>query len=374
MASLHSNHPALTARQASADQLLYRALAVDCGVNGCASGLNCGQGSAIGLVFRGGVRNIASGTPVQKADVMTKMLDGQTIIVTGAGRGIGREIALMAAQHGAKVLVNDLGGSAEGEGGDRTVAEQVVEEIKQAGGQAIANGDSVSDPEGCERMLKSAVQAFGRIDGVVNNAGILRDRIFHRMSVVDWDAVIKVHLYGTFYMSKAAAPYFKEQNCGAFVHFTSTSGLIGNLGQANYSAAKMGIVGLSKSIALDMAKFGVRSNCVSPFAWSRLIGTIPVDTPEQKARVERIQNTMTAAKIAPLCVFLLSQRAAEVSGQIFAVRKDEICLMSQPRPIRSAHKDGGWTPDAIADSMLPAFKSAFYPLDASADVFNCEPL
>ena len=211
-------------------------------------------------------------------------------------------------------MVNDLGGSAEGEGGDKSVAEQVVDEIRKAGGNAIANGDSVTDPEGCERMVKSAVQAFGRIDCVVNNAGILRDRIFHRMSVVDFDAVIKVHLYGSFYMSKAAAPYFKEQESGSFVHFTSTSGLIGNFGQANYSAAKMGIIGLSKSIALDMAKFNVRSNCVSPFAWSRLIGTIPTDTPEQKARVERMQNTMTAAKIAPLCVFLAADAAKDVSG------------------------------------------------------------
>jgi NAD(P)-dependent dehydrogenase (short-subunit alcohol dehydrogenase family) len=305
---------------------------------------------------------------------MTKMLAGQTVIVTGAGRGIGREIALMAAENGANVVVNDLGGSADGEGGDQSVAEGVAGEIRKAGGQAIANGDSVSDPESAERMVKAAVQAFGRIDCVVNNAGILRDRIFHRMSVVDWDAVMKVHLYGCFYMSKAAAPYFKEQSSGAFVHFTSTSGLIGNLGQANYAAAKMGIVGLSKSIALDMAKFNVRSNCVSPFAWSRLIGTIPVETAEQKARVEQIQNTMTARKIAPLCVFLASPQAKEVSGQVFAVRKDEIFLMSQPRPIRSAHKDGGWTPQAIADTMLPAFKSGFYPLDVSADVFNWEPL
>ena len=179
---------------------------------------------------------------------------------------------------------------------------------------------------------------------MVNNAGILRDRIFHRMSAVDWDAVIKVHLYGAFYVSKAAAPYFKDQESGSFIHFTSTSGLVGNFGQANYAAAKLGIVGLSKSIALDMARFNVRSNCVSPFAWSRLIGTIPVDTPEQKARVERVKTTMTASKIAPICVFLASDLAKDVTGQIFAVRKDEIFLMSQSRPVRVAHKDGGWTP------------------------------
>jgi NAD(P)-dependent dehydrogenase (short-subunit alcohol dehydrogenase family) len=155
---------------------------------------------------------------------------------------------------------------------------------------------------------------------------------------------------------------------------TSTSGLVGNIGQANYAAAKLGIMGLSKSIALDMARFKVRSNCVSPFAWSRLIGTIPTTTPEEKARVDRIQNTMTASKIAPICVFLASDLAKDVSGQIFAVRKDEIFLMSQSRPIRVAHKDGGWSPQAIAETMLPAFKSSLYPLDRSADVFNWEPL
>ena len=232
---------------------------------------------------------------------VAKCVEGKVIVVTGAGRGIGREISLLAASEGAKVVVNDLGGSAEGEGADVKVADQVVAEIKKAGGIAVSNGDSVADPQGAERIIKTAIDNFGRIDCVVNNAGILRDRIFHRMSAVDWDAVIKVHLYGAFYMSKAASPYFKDQESGSFIHFTSTSGLVGNFGQANYAAAKMGIVGLSKSIALDMARFHVRSNCVSPFAWSRLIGTIPTTTPEEKARVERIQNTMTASKIAPIC-------------------------------------------------------------------------
>jgi NAD(P)-dependent dehydrogenase (short-subunit alcohol dehydrogenase family) len=301
-------------------------------------------------------------------------LAGKVVVVTGAGRGIGREIALLAASEGSKVVVNDLGGSADGEGADTSVARQVVDEIVKAGGAAVTNGDSVADSQGAERIIKAAVDNFGRVDCVVNNAGILRDRIWHRMSAVDWDAVIKVHLYGAFYVSKAATPYFKDQQSGSFVHFTSTSGLIGNLGQANYAAAKMGIVGLSKSIALDMARFGVRSNCVSPFAWSRLIGTIPTDTPEQKARVERIQNTMTASKIAPICVFLASDLSKDVTGQILAVRKDEIVLMSQPRPLRVAHKDGGWTPQAIAETVLPAFKSGLYQLDVSADVFNWEPL
>ncbi len=301
-------------------------------------------------------------------------LAGKVVVVTGAGRGIGREIALLAAAEGGNVVVNDLGGSADGEGADTSVAQQVVDEIAQAGGAAVASGDSVADPQGAERIIKTAMDTFGRIDCVVNNAGILRDRIWHRMSAVDFDAVIKVHLYGAFYVSKAATPYFKDQGSGSFIHFTSTSGLIGNIGQANYAAAKMGIVGLSKSIALDMARFGVRSNCVSPFAWSRMIGTIPTDTPEQKERVERMQQTMTAAKIAPVVVFLASDLAKDVTGQIFTVRKDEIFLMSQPRPLRVAHKDGGWTPQAIAETMLPAFKGSLYPLDVSADVFNWEPL
>jgi len=300
-------------------------------------------------------------------------LEGKVIVVTGAGRGIGREIALLAAKEGGKVVVNDLGGSAEGEGADAGPARQVVNEIAAVGGTAVANIDSVTDAKGADGIVKTALDAFGRIDAVVNNAGILRDRIFHKMSVADFEQVIQVHLMGSFYVSKAAALHFREQQSGAFVHFTSTSGLIGNFGQANYAAAKLGIVGLSKSIALDMARFNVRSNCVSPFAWSRMIGTIPTATPEEQARVERLK-TMTADKIAPLAVFLASDLAKDVSGQIFAVRKNEVFLMSQPRPIRSAHRDGGWTPEALAETMLPAFRPSFYPLERSADVFSWDPL
>jgi len=300
-------------------------------------------------------------------------LDGKVIAVTGAGRGIGREIALLAAKEGGKIVVNDLGGSAEGEGADQAPARQVMAEIAAAGGTAVASGDSVADAKGADAIVKTALDAFGRLDCVVNNAGILRDRIFHRMSVADFEAVIQVHLMGSFYVSKAAALHFREQQSGSFVHFTSTSGLIGNFGQANYAAAKLGIVGLSKSIALDMARFNVRSNCISPFAWSRLIGTIPTESAEEQARVERIK-TMSADKIAPLAVFLASDLAKDVTGQIFAVRKNEVFLMSQPRPIRSAHRDGGWTPEALAETMLPAFKPSFYPLDRSADIFNWEPM
>ncbi len=301
-------------------------------------------------------------------------LADKVLVVTGAGRGIGRDIALLAAREGAKVVVNDLGGGADGEGNpDLGPASAVVDEIRQAGGTAVANGDSIADPAAAQRLIATALDAFGRLDCVVNNAGILRDRIFHRMSHVDWQMVIDVHLNGSFNVSRAAAAHFREQGSGAFVHFTSTSGLIGNFGQANYAAAKMGIVGLSKSIALDMARFGVRSNCVSPFAWSRMIGTIPTETAEEKERVERLK-TMTSEKIAPLVVFLASDLAKDVSGQIFAVRKNEIFLISQPRPIRSVHRGEGWSAQTLAEQMLPAFKTSLYPLERSTDVFSWDPI
>jgi NAD(P)-dependent dehydrogenase (short-subunit alcohol dehydrogenase family) len=298
---------------------------------------------------------------------------GKVVVVTGAGGGIGRDIALAMAREGAKVVVNDIGASVTGEGQDAGPAQKVVDEIRAAGGEAAANTDSVSDPQGGARIVQTALDAFGRIDVVVNNAGILRDRFFHKMSLEEWDAVIKVHLYGSFHVSRAAAPHFKDQESGVFVHMTSTSGLIGNFGQANYSAAKLGIAALSKSIALDMQKFNVRSNCISPFAWSRMIGSIPTDTPEEQARVARIQQ-MTPAKIAPLAVALASDRAADTNGQIFAVRNNEIFLMSQPRPVRSVHRGEGWTPESVLSHALPALSKSFFDLDRSGDVFSWDPV
>ena len=302
-----------------------------------------------------------------------KMVQDKVVVVTGAGGGIGRDMALALAAAGAKVVVNDIGTSTTGEGTDAGPAQKVVDEIKAAGGQAVANMDSVAEGPAAGRIVQCALDHFGRIDGVVNNAGILRDRFFHKMSLDEWDAVIKVHLYGSYYMSRAAATHFKEQESGAFVHMTSTSGLIGNFGQANYAAAKMGIVGLSKSIALDMARFHVRSNCLSPFAWSRLIGTIPSDTPEQAARLARMQ-AMETSKIAPLAVVLLGDAAKGVSGQIFAVRANEIFLMGQSRPLRSVHRAEGWTPQTVAAHAIPALEASFYPLDRSADVFCWDPI
>lgn len=302
------------------------------------------------------------------------MLSGKVVAVTGAGRGIGREIALLCAREGAAVVVNDFGGSAEGEGGDAGPAQEAVADILAAGGRALANTASVADPKGAASIVDDAVKAFGRIDAVVNNAGILRDRIWHKLSHEDWAAVIDVHLNGAFNVSKAATPYFRDQGSGSFIHFTSTSGLIGNFGQANYSAAKMGIVGLSQSIALDMARVGVRSNCIAPFAWSRLIATIPPSNDAEVARLERMK-AMTADKIAPLVAFLASDASAEVTNQIFAVRKNEIFLFSKPRPIRSMHRDGGWTAASIASDLLPAFRPSFAdPTERSGDVFPWDPI
>ncbi len=301
------------------------------------------------------------------------MVEGKVAIVTGAGRGIGREIALMLANHGAKVVVNDLGGSLSGEGHDKSPAEEVVAMIGEAGGEAVANTDSVAERAGAENMVKTAIDAFGRIDCVVNNAGILRDAMFHKMSQPDWDAVIAVHLNGAFHVSRAAAQHFREQGSGAFVHMTSTSGLIGNMGQTNYGAAKMGIVGLSRNIAIDMAHFNVRSNCIAPAAWSRLIASIPTTSDAEAARMEKFK-AMTPDKNAPLAVFLCSDAAKEVTGQIFAVRMNEVFLMSQPRPVRAMHRDGGWTPETVASDMLPAFRSSFTPLESLDAVFGWDPI
>jgi NAD(P)-dependent dehydrogenase (short-subunit alcohol dehydrogenase family) len=297
-----------------------------------------------------------------------KSLAGKVVVVTGAGGGIGRDFALAFAAAGAKVLVNDIGTSVKGEGRDAGPAQKVADEI---GKNAVANTDSVADWESANRIIQAAVDAFGRIDVVVNNAGILRDRFFFNMSVEEWRAVIDVHLNGSFYVSRAAAPHFKSQSSGCYIHMTSTSGLVGNLGQANYSAAKLGIAGLSKSIALDMAKYHVRSNCISPFAWSRMVGSIPTETEDQKARVEKMK-TMETAKIAPLAVYLASD--TDVTGQIFAVRANEIFLMSQSRPLRSVHRADGWTPETIASQAIPALRAHFYPLDRSQDVFSWDPL
>ena len=298
------------------------------------------------------------------------MVKGKVVIVTGAGGGIGRDFAHAFAASGARVIVNDVGRT---EGEALGAAEKVVKEIREAGGEAVASTDSVAAPESASHIVQTALDSFGRIDCVVNNAGIVRDRFFFNMSVDEWKAVLDVHLNGSFYVARAAAPHFKSQASGSYVHMTSTSGLIGNLGQANYSAAKMGIVGLSKSIALDMAKFNVRSNCIAPWAWTPMTATIPADSPENIARIEKMKK-MESAKIAPLAVYLASDAAAKVSGQIFGVRANEIYFFSQIRMVRSLHRSEGWTPETIAEHAMPAFESSFLPNVPSMTLTPWDPI
>ncbi|WP_076590839.1 SDR family NAD(P)-dependent oxidoreductase [Herminiimonas arsenitoxidans] len=300
---------------------------------------------------------------------MTGFAKDKVVVITGSGSGIGREFALAFGLAGAKVVVNDLARDAAGV----SAADKVAQEIIKAGGTAVANTDSVSEWDSAHSIMQTAIDNFGRIDCVVNNAGILRDRFFFNMSQEEWKAVIDVHLNGSFYVSRAAAPHFKSQASGSYIHLTSTSGLIGNPGQANYSAAKLGLVGLSKSIALDMARYNVRSNCIAPFAWTPMTASIPTDTPEAAARIEKLKR-MEPRLIAPLAVFLGSDAGAAVSGQVFGVRANEIYLYSQSRVIRSVHRSEGWTPESIAEHAIPAMRTYFYDNVPSPTLTTWDPI
>jgi NAD(P)-dependent dehydrogenase (short-subunit alcohol dehydrogenase family) len=301
------------------------------------------------------------------------VLKDKVAVVTGAARGIGREIALLMARHGARVVVNDYGGSEAGQGSAKAPADEVVGAIKAAGGEAVGNYDSVATMAGGQRIVQTALDAFKRIDIVVNNAGILRDRMVFNMTEEEWDAVINTHLKGSFAVTRAAAPLMREQRSGRFINMTSTSGLVGNVGQANYAAAKLGIVGLTKVVALDMARYNVTANCISPFAWTRMIGTIPTETAVQKARVEKIKK-MSPAHIAPLAAFLGSDQAKDITGQVFGVRGKEIMLFGHMRPIMRVHQDEGWTVDRIAEMFPGTLQHHLVPLETSGQYFNYDPL
>jgi len=304
-------------------------------------------------------------------------LEGKTVLVTGGGGGIGRECALLAAREGAKVLVNDLGAGLSEDGassGDAGPAEMVASEIRAAGGTALSNSQSVTDFEAVQAMVAQATSELGGLHGVINPAGILRDGMFHKMSEADWRAVIDVHLHGSFNVARASIEHFRQQETGSLVLFTSTSGLIGNIGQANYAAAKMGIAGLSRIVAMEGARKHVRSNVIAPFAWTRMIASIPVKDEASAKRVERMRIGMRADQVAQLAVALCADAATQVSGQVFSVRGNEICLFSQPRPVKSISRLEGWTPETLLTDGFSAMEGSFTDLEPTASVFPYPPV
>jgi NAD(P)-dependent dehydrogenase (short-subunit alcohol dehydrogenase family) len=273
---------------------------------------------------------------------MPGMLENKVVAITGAGRGIGRAVALACADAGATVIVNDFGVSMDGSEPSSEVADAVVDEIEAAGGTAIALADDISTMDAGERLVAAAVEKFGRLDGVVTVAGILRERMLFNMSEEEWDGVIQTHLKGTFTVFKAASAVMrKQEGGGSFVAFTSGVGMWGSIAQANYAAAKAGIVGLMRSAALGLERYGVNANAIAPVASTRMQANVPGGTAE----------TGEPEDIAPMVVFLLSDAARGITGQTYTVVGGRVALWSQPREIKEISKDGRWTPEELAKRL-----------------------
>src|SRR4030042_2714961 len=291
---------------------------------------------------------------------MTKRLNGKAAVVTGSGRGLGREVALALAAQGAKVVVNDLGSAVDGSGKDVQVASLVAEEIKKAGGVAVANSDSVTTMEGGETIINTAVKNFGKIDILVNCAGILRDRMIWNMSEAEWDDVIRVHLKGHFACCKAAVIRMREQKSGRVINFTSVAGSDGSAGQPNYSAAKGGIIGLTKSLALALSKYNITVNAVSPAAATRMTAVIPEEQIRQyvemagmkvspNTTLDEMQRFLLGdpAAVPPVVVYLASEEAASVNGQVFQVRGGNVGVYAPATIFHSISKAGIWSVDEL---------------------------
>lgn len=307
----------------------------------------------------------------------TDLLRGKVVVITGGGSGIGRALAFFIGAHGGRVVVNDLGTSPSGEGADLGAAETVAREIRDAGGEAVASGDDVSTWPTAQRIIQTAMDHYGRVDAVVNSAGVMRHNAFETMPPEDFDLVLRTHLSGTFYVSRAAAPHFKAQGSGAYLHMTSTTGLIGSMGVTNYGTAKAGIFGLSRLIAFDMKRYGVRSNAMAPSArsrqWERINAFRQAEFAKAGANTDfrQFRSTQgTSEQIAPVAAFLLTDAASEITGQIIGVRGTEIYLYSQPRPIRSLQRSEGWTLENLSEQLTPALRGSLTPLETYGEVFS----
>ena len=292
-------------------------------------------------------------------------LKDRVAIVTGAGRGIGASIARLMASEGAAVVVNDLGGSVDGEGADDAPARDVVREIEAAGGRAVANFDDVSDYDASEQIIRTALNEYGQLDILCNVAGILRDRMIFNMTEAEWDAVIAVHLKGTFNTSKYASIYWRSERKGNYrlINFTSVSGLSGSPGQPNYAAAKLGIVGLTYSCANALGRYGVTTNAISPGAATRMGDTIPpdrrrqLDAAQQRVAEDRARE-MSPDNVAPPVVYLASEESGWINGQVIGASGYQVSLFNTPEAIRQIQGKEPWTVDDMFQRMPAIFRPA----------------